>query len=466
MYAIRIRGIYTTALSKLFLDNGFRITQPSEVIRGRLGIGESIEPPDIDIIDREDLQGVLASGTPQAMKSVKSVLQKIPCVITRPKVGLYSIYLGVVQSVSPKGAYIDLGEEVGFLPGFLRNLKSGQRVMVQVASLEKKPLLRQDISIGGRYAVLISSGRIAVSKKIKDLVERERLCWLGARLSPWGWGVVWRTASFGKAEEDLKEEMERLAGLAKKLEEKGQKTPPCLLLDGEKTISFEFPGGAKEKLDEIRSKVTATIAGHHKYKAGGEITVDSKEETLKVEREDKGLYKADLSCMPSVGAMLTIEHVKINGEVMILGRGKVVSSDPKKGIVKVERKITPGGRYDGLDMEKEEGDRALTEFREGSWSYKTCYYSRLARLKGEYYNINTPLEIYPDRIRYVDLEIDVVWVQGQAKILDREKLLKSVEKGYIGDELASKAQTVAETIAKELEKEKKKEQNKGGDINE
>jgi len=151
------------------------------------------------------------------------------------------------------------------------------------------------------------------------------------------------------------------------------------------------------------------------------------------------------------GKIIIIEHVKPNGEVIILGKGKVTKSDPQRGLIEIKRELRPGGKYDGLAIPKEPGDYAITEFQEGSWSYKTAYYSKEDKLKGEYYNINTPIEIYPDKVRYVDLEIDVVKDSlGAVKVIDEGLLLKDVEASYITERLAQQAKAVAAGIEKSL----------------
>jgi len=48
----KVRGIYTTALTKLLLENDFQIVQPSQTIRVRFGIPDNNEPPDLKIKDR------------------------------------------------------------------------------------------------------------------------------------------------------------------------------------------------------------------------------------------------------------------------------------------------------------------------------------------------------------------------------------------------------------------------------
>ena len=69
-------------------------------------------------------------------------------------------------------------------------------------------------------------------------------------------------------------------------------------------------------------------------------------------------------------------------------------------------------------------------------------------MRGEYWNINTPVEFYPEKIRYVDLHVDVVLKGGgRPEMIDRDQLERLVEKGYIKEELARKALQVAEGLA-------------------
>ncbi len=52
--------------------------------------------------------------------------------------------------------------------------------------------------------------------------------------------------------------------------------------------------------------------------------------------------------------------------------------------------------------------------------------------------MNTPVELYPYGIRYVDLEVDVcILPNSVAKIVDEDKLWKAVEKGFITKKLAN-----------------------------
>jgi hypothetical protein len=71
----RARGIYSTALTKLLLDNGFDIAQPSITTRERFNLKNVEGSPDLDVYDRRDLQGVRASGKAEAVADFVSTLQ-------------------------------------------------------------------------------------------------------------------------------------------------------------------------------------------------------------------------------------------------------------------------------------------------------------------------------------------------------------------------------------------------------
>lgn len=105
------------------------------------------------------------------------------------------------------------------------------------------------------------------------------------------------------------------------------------------------------------------------------------------------------------------------------------------------------GFYDGLGVVKEAGDMAMSETKLGEWYITTNYFSRDSRWKGAYINISTPVEIYPQAIRYIDLEVDVcIRPDGETKIMDVDKLEKALEKGAVSTSLFEKVKGIIATI--------------------
>jgi predicted RNA-binding protein associated with RNAse of E/G family len=97
-----------------------------------------------------------------------------------------------------------------------------------------------------------------------------------------------------------------------------------------------------------------------------------------------------------------------------------------------------------LGIEKREGDYAISEIQEGLWHYTHTYFRNDDTLIGKYTNINTPVEFYPDRVRYVDLEIDVVQLpDGRVFVTDEEDLEERFKAGCLSKELVDTAKKAA-----------------------
>ncbi|MDO5699926.1 MAG: Rne/Rng family ribonuclease [Bowdeniella nasicola] len=164
-----------------------------------------------------------------------------------------NVYLGKVQNVLPsmEAAFVDLGKgrnavlyagEVNWdavgLEGQPRRieqaLSSGDHVMVQVT---KDPIghkgarLTSQVTLAGRYLVLVPSGAMTgISRKLPD-GERARLKKLLKDIVPKGSGVIVRTAAEGASEEQLRGDVERLTKQWAQIEKKAKsaKSAPVLL---------------------------------------------------------------------------------------------------------------------------------------------------------------------------------------------------------------------------------------------
>jgi len=301
-----IRGIYSTALTKLLLDHGFQIVRPSRDIKERFGLNESVEYPDLDVYGRPDRQGVEAFGNPEATLTFDSILRE----------------------------HLD--------------------------------------------DVIIRRSRSSTT----SVSEREYF------------------------------------------------------------LNVEFPALSKMKLDEARRLVVPTLEGHHRYKAcGGSVSsaVDMAEKLLQKGRPPDEVMELFRRCVeveyPTEGSTLDIEHVKLNGYVVNLGKG-MVEEVGEASELRIRRVFDRGGVYDGLNVPKEAGDQAVTYARVNDLHLKTEYFSSDGCYKGTYINLNTPIELYPTGIRYVDLEVDVIKKpDGETKIIDEKKLEKAVKEGTITQRL-------------------------------
>jgi hypothetical protein len=149
---------------------------------------------------------------------------------------------------------------------------------------------------------------------------------------------------------------------------------------------------------------------------------------------------------------VAIEHGKPDGRVVTLGRGTVTGTDPDEGTVSVRREMTGGGEYDALGVAREGGDTATTRLVEGRRWYPTVYRDGGGTVKGTYVNVCTPLELFADSVRYVDLHVDVIrHADGAVEVVDEDELAAAVEAGHVSEPLAETATDVAERIASGLE---------------
>jgi hypothetical protein len=326
--AIKIRGIYTTAFTRLLLDSGCRIADPSPEIRQRFKLGPIPKAPDILIKDRDDHQGV---------------------------------------------------DIIGEADRISRLLKSIQETLLDAVLMRFEPL--------------------------------------------------------GEGQAELIDELQASRELSH--------------------ARLELGGASKEKLDQLRSSVVPTLTRHHRLRILCPATLERAEKKL-AERPElktklaKKVFQEAILLPLSKAEGVRLEHLKIREKPIRPREG--IFWEAKGTRVLIKRSFSRG-RYDGLDLPIEGGDYGLTEVQEGAWRVKHSYFSKDGKLKGEYYNINTPVELYSYGARYIDLEIDVVRRAGKPPfIVDREDLALLVKEGKISRQLEKKAMEEAEEIAGEIQR--------------
>ncbi len=448
MLKAKVRGIYSTALTKLLLDNDFEIVHPSNTTKERFTLQENLAPPDLKIEDTYSLQGVRVLGTSEAVNTFQSLLHlTFHDVLTRRwQVSVDGIYKGKIVETDEDAFYVEVDNNVvGRLPKTELPEPIGNQVIVQVEKRGlggRQPTLTRKLRVVGDYAILAQNSKIGVSLKIRDLDKRRELYTLGEKLSPNGWGIIWRRPSANQPFEKLANEVKTLGQKAEFLNAKARHaSSPALLIGGSYSMDVEFPSISKSHLDKLRASVANTLDRHHFCKScGGRVSaaLEMAERLLekgqnRIEAEE--LFRKHVAYeLPEVGSIVDVEHVKINGFVLHLGEATIESMDGEQ--LRYSRTIRSHGVYDGLNIEKEAGDRAVSETKNGQWHIATRYLSRSGELKGTYVNLNTPVEVYPKALRYVDLEVDVcIYPDGTANVLDMEKLELALESGYVSRKL-------------------------------
>jgi len=207
-------------------------------------------------------------------------------------------------------------------------------------------------------------------------------------------------------------------------------------------------------LDDRRREATATMPGHHRVKAGSADAssgVDLAEALCEPDADASFPFGVVTDAFgPAEGDALRLEHGKPDGRLITLGEATVTTVDAD-GSVAVEREMTGGGSYDGLDVPREAGDIAETSLKEGRWWYPTTYRGRDGTVRGTYVNVCTPVEVFPDAARYVDLHVDVMkHPDGTVERVDDDELRDAEAAGDVPEPLAEKARSVASALENAL----------------
>ena len=113
-------------------------------------------------------------------------------------------------------------------------IRQGQPILVQIT---KEPISHKgarvttNISLAGRFLVLLpNDATIGVSRKIPNRQEKHRLKHIGRSICPQGFGVVIRTVSVGKAEGELRSDLESMVKEWNVIQKKVQKSNPPQLM--------------------------------------------------------------------------------------------------------------------------------------------------------------------------------------------------------------------------------------------
>jgi predicted RNA-binding protein associated with RNAse of E/G family len=97
------------------------------------------------------------------------------------------------------------------------------------------------------------------------------------------------------------------------------------------------------------------------------------------------------------------------------------------------------------------GDHGTIEVVDRGWVLRRTYFRADGRTIGELFNIQTPAELSPGRVRYTDLEVDVArFADGRVQIVDEEDLATVVRVGAVAPDLAERAMDLARRLADTL----------------
>ncbi|WP_435334826.1 DUF402 domain-containing protein [Haloarchaeobius sp. TZWWS8] len=470
----RVRGIYTTALTQHLLREGHEVVQASPPIRRRFESHEAdlaARPADAEIETTDDRQGVGVHGDQDAVSTVREACLDVGIdgIAWDDPAPRGAVFTGVVTETLGSGAIVDLGETEGFLPfdevdGYVDEGDVHQvQVHEPVAPWSRDRAELSTTLVVHDGLVELSRGRSGVSANVRGerATELVRTTEILPVEVPDGWGVRWQRAAEDATMSALGTALEVAAERATELDDSLASTgtesdpddAPSLLVAPEATAWVWFGRECRFALDAVRREVENTMTGHHRIKAAhysASTAVDFVEAVCDDPGDEFPFEAVTEQFGPVAGDRIALAHGKPEGRLIVLGRGEVTDYDPN-GQVTLERKMSSGGSYDALGVPREEGDVAVTKLKEGRWWYPTVYRSADGERKGTYVNICTPVELFPDQARYVDLHVDVVkHPDGRVVRVDDDELDEAVAAGYLSEPLAEKARSVAAAVERAL----------------
>ncbi len=166
----------------------------------------------------------------------------IDFIISKNDFSVGDVYAVTVENImqSINAVFVKLQEgQMGFLHandipgrGLLNDrLSPGQRLLVQIVKEptgNKGPRVNLAISIPGRYYVLTSENKnIAISRRISDNAERDKLRSITNLMKPEELGVVIRTEASGRSQEELEEDFLNIWEKWKNVVDKYDRTDGC-----------------------------------------------------------------------------------------------------------------------------------------------------------------------------------------------------------------------------------------------
>lgn len=465
---VRVRGIYATALTHLLLADGHEVVQASGAIEDRFDVDFPVADHDASLRTTDDRQGVTVDGEADAVARLAESLTDVAvdAFAWESPASRGAVFDGRVVDTTGVGAEVDLGDAVGFLPfdsvdGYV---DEGDTLRVQIVEPRPpwsadEPLLDADFVAPAGLATLVrgTSGQ-PVTVEGGDADAGRELVGLTELLDvdiPEGWRIRWDRAAVDADIDTLRTALRRAADRAEVIRDaldEPARDEPRRLTAPLAAAHVWFGRECRFALDDVRREVTTTMPGHHRTKAAARAAsagVDLAEALC----EPSGAFPFDVVTRqfgPNEGDSLRVGHGKPDGRLIVLGTGDVVEWD-SEGMIALRREMTPGGTYDALDATREAGDIALTKFHEGRWWYPTVYRDAEGQRKGTYVNVCTPVEIFPQMVRYVDLQVDVVKHRdGRVERVDDADLDADVDAGLIPGAVAEKARSVASSLESAL----------------
>ncbi len=435
---LRIRGIYATALTKILSDMGYSFSDISDKTRGRFEseIKLSDDPPKATIKDVEEEKGIVIIGEKNIVKNLTyNILSILPSsIVLYIKYGPYtSFVVKIKEKIDEKTYEVELPDKKsGVMISHIPHEVGATTVAHIIKPSINNPLMREGLVLFGDYVRIIEGGKHSVSKFIKSEEKRFDLLSLAIKLSKGRWGIRFRSSSKDADLTLIMDEITRLIEEGERILKKIKEADVPLTVFHRDSFSYvRFPPDVLRELDRIRNKQIPTLPFHHTFKSLKirEVTdkIDFVEEIIENSKcispklMKKKYMDTILGIISTNRDIINIYHDKIHKNGYIWN-AKISKIEDTK--IVCTREITkPEGLYDGLKIQKEEGDKIVSYFSIFSRFILHSYYDKNQNIKGVYININTPIDVNQiGHIWYIDLEIDVVKKPGEeAEIIDLDE---------------------------------------------
>lgn len=427
MVKVRIRGIFSTALTSI-LSKHFTIVQQSLEIIDRFSTDQRLEESDVTIKDSNDKSYLIVLGYVDISQTLRGIFKT--SVVWNSPVKLYSVIS--TENCEYKGFEVDPCLDEG--------------IVIKVPFDDGIIGLSQPKAVS-KYAFLWRSekgvGTTFFSEHLKDYETRTKLLSVSIPMNRKGYNIKWRSNARFLDLKQLKEEVEKLMIRYENHEFKDQ---------GE-FFSIIIPSLEDRKLmDEERRKIMFTTNYHHMLKVSYGKEVDE------IESPNVICPKQLLTNILDQKSVETVEHIKPDGTILNLRGGKIIEGSIDEQDcsfwLKIKREFNSFGIYDGLNVRKEPGDYDIFLLSSKDWYSIHTYFSKDGEVKGSYVNVSTPSEIYKGgRIRYIDLDVDVIINKdGELKVIDQELLDENYKRGLITETLYKKALGAVDYIVKNKDK--------------
>ena len=421
---VKVRGVYSTAVTKILTDAGIEITQPAEAIKSAFNI-KSEDRPDVMVEDIESRQGVYVFGN--GAKGVIDALKKHLkfSIFYKEEVG--KIYCGIIKNVDQKSQSIIISlpdEEEGTLDmkSFWGYVKPGSKILIQAkGSYDGKIMLSNQLRIFGDDVILIKNGFTKISRGVHSSEGRDKLYDIAKGLNLKDWGILWMQGAEDKDPEVLKEELSKLQEEEKQISEKFEScNEPSVIYQGLDKYFVLISKKDKYKLDEIRGTVMPTVRGHHSLKSAGYTILTDLSEMMLDKYSEQEIIEKISSVLARYGPvkdkMYRLNFARLNGTTFKMD-----------GIVR--------------DIEMEKGEvKSLSMSSVGGWDEKTYHIdvedNFVVIKKGESTEKLMVLkpEIFPKFSKFISLDVSSKLENGEVAIKNEDRIKKLADKGEISKE--------------------------------